>query len=347
MKPSFIDVYLKLISKNQAKVVSSKGTQYTVKAGTLTKGRRKGEKAIIANLRSGKIYIHQDCWGQDLTCQGTRASGLYEGNFSLFDWYHTEEPDQDPKEISTSLTAPPITLSWNIDGGFVDSILTLYRNSLDKPFVKHRIEKNINNPPHQIDKHDAWFGIIACLVTTQQRSGPNSKVTQLLSTKPFPLSYHDCISSDRPQEFFRDILSKRGIRRSNVIAREIVVNLEKLEHGEWKEFLGFLNGLIDSDNSENERRAANYIKANFKGFGPKQSRNLLQTLGLSKYEIPIDSRITNWLKEIGFPIPLSAMSLADENNYQLISDGIQEISKKAGLFPCVLDAIHCCLIVSK
>ena len=27
------------------------------------------------------------------------------------------------------------------------------------------------------------------------------------------------------------------------------------------------------------------------GFGPKQARNLLQGLGLTRYEIPIDSRI--------------------------------------------------------
>jgi hypothetical protein len=35
---------------------------------------------------------------------------------------------------------------------------------------------------------------------------------------------------------------------------------------------------------------AGYIQETFEGFGPKQSRNLLQALGLTRYEIPIDIR---------------------------------------------------------
>jgi hypothetical protein len=38
-----------------------------------------------------------------------------------------------------------------------------------------------------------------------------------------------------------------------------------------------------------ERKCAEMINDTLLGFGPKQSRNLLQRLGLTKYEIPIDS----------------------------------------------------------
>ena len=38
-----------------------------------------------------------------------------------------------------------------------------------------------------------------------------------------------------------------------------------------------------------ERQAADYFADHFAGFGPKQSRNLLQSLGLARYEVPIDS----------------------------------------------------------
>jgi len=84
---------------------------------------------------------------------------------------------------------------------------------------------------------------------------------------------------------------------------------------------------------------AEYIAANLKGFGPKQSRNLLQWLGLSRYEIPLDSRITKWLNEFGFPVKLSATALQDINYYNFVSDGFQKLAKTADIYPCVLDAI--------
>jgi hypothetical protein len=34
-----------------------------------------------------------------------------------------------------------------------------------------------------------------------------------------------------------------------------------------------------------------------KGVGPTQARNLLQSLGLTWYEIPLDSRVVRWLRD--------------------------------------------------
>jgi hypothetical protein len=76
----------------------------------------------------------------------------------------------------------------------------------------------------------------------------------------------------------------------------------------------------------------------FKGFGPKQSRNLLQGLGLSRFEIPIDSRITKWLNAIGFPLKLTANALQDRNYYNFVSDGFQKLCEACEIMPCVLDA---------
>ena len=75
-----------------------------------------------------------------------------------------------------------------------------------------------------------------------------------------------------------------------------------------------------------------------KGFGPKQSRNLLQSLGLTKYETPLDSRVINWLNDFGFPVKLTGNALSDQNYYHFISDGIRELCSAADLYPCVLDA---------
>ena len=76
----------------------------------------------------------------------------------------------------------------------------------------------------------------------------------------------------------------------------------------------------------------------FKGFGPKQSRNLLQGLGISRFEIPIDSRITKWLNSIGFPVKLTANALQDRNYYNFVSDGFQKLCEACDIMPCVLDA---------
>ncbi|MEY9595889.1 hypothetical protein AB7M74_011300 [Bradyrhizobium japonicum] len=84
---------------------------------------------------------------------------------------------------------------------------------------------------------------------------------------------------------------------------------------------------------------ARYIQDTFSGFGPKQSRNLLQSLWLTRYEIPIDSRVIDWLnEEFQFPVRLSSEALSDINYYIFVSDGIQELCEKSGVIPCVFDA---------
>ena len=59
------------------------------------------------------------------------------------------------------------------------------------------------------------------------------------------------------------------------------------------------------ETQRSEVRAADFVDDKLKGFGPRQSRNLLQGLGLTKYEIHIDGRITGWLNEFGLPVALS------------------------------------------
>ena len=76
----------------------------------------------------------------------------------------------------------------------------------------------------------------------------------------------------------------------------------------------------------------------FHGFGPKQARNLLQSLGLTRHEIPIDSRIAKWLNDFGFPVRLSASALGDRHYYAFVMDGVQALCRASEVAPCVLDA---------
>ncbi|MFA5481386.1 MAG: hypothetical protein WC282_03290 [Bacilli bacterium] len=78
--PSFKEVYDLLRKRGGALIISRRGAEYSVEAR---------DDMIVAILTNGKgrIYVHEDCWLEKVTCKGTWASGLYQGNPSLLDWY--------------------------------------------------------------------------------------------------------------------------------------------------------------------------------------------------------------------------------------------------------------------
>lgn len=135
-----------------------------------------------------------------------------------------------------------------------------------------------------------------------------------------------------------------GIRFIENISKRAAANFEKLENGGWTELLTWLEKLKEQrlqppipSHHQLERQAALYMDK-YEGFGPKQSRNFWQALGLTRYEFVIDSRITDWLKKTKFPVPLSSAALGDEAYYVFISVILRELCIKAEVLPCVLDA---------
>lgn len=81
-RPTFDEVYARLQGAGPATVVSSKGTTYTVTAEVRDRGR-----VIEARPRSSKVSVHEDCWGDDENCLGSRMGGIYNGDPSIYDWY--------------------------------------------------------------------------------------------------------------------------------------------------------------------------------------------------------------------------------------------------------------------
>ncbi|NNE47201.1 MAG: hypothetical protein HKN37_11130 [Rhodothermales bacterium] len=206
--------------------------------------------------------------------------------------------------------------------------------------MKSRIATNLRTDKPPISKGEFWDRMVGCLLTTQQRSGPGSTVAKFLRTKPLPLNYPICAKQDDLAEFTRAVLSNfGGVRRSTIIGKELAANMSFLRDGGWEPTLRQLDDLRTNSSPETEKRAAAFIADSFKGFGPKQSRNLLQALGLSRFEIPIDSRITKWLNTIGFPVKLTANALQDRNYYNFVSDGFQKLCEACDITPCVLDAV--------
>jgi hypothetical protein len=82
VRPTFQQVYSCLQQHGPANVVSSRGPRYVVHAEV-----RRGGQLIVGYPRTGEVLIHEDCWGSDKTCKGTRTGGIFNGNPSIYDWY--------------------------------------------------------------------------------------------------------------------------------------------------------------------------------------------------------------------------------------------------------------------
>lgn len=230
-------------------------------------------------------------------------------------------------------------LLWQIENTDIQKVKSFYESQKNKTFVKNRVKRNVNKNIPKITDDLFWKAMISCLLTTQQRSGPHSSVTKFIATKPFPLNYKLCkISKNLKITVEEKITSFGGLRRAKSIGDEVSCNYEWLQDGGWEIIHNLTQNLIDNPSLEIERESASIIIDKLKGFGPKQSRNLLQSLGITKYEIPIDSRITKWLNAFGFPIILSATALSDRNYYNFVSDGFQKICEACNIYPCVMDA---------
>ncbi len=231
-------------------------------------------------------------------------------------------------------------IAFEITDNDVNKVNEIYEMQKENAFVQHRIKRNLNREGVNLNKDIFWNAIVICLLTTQQKSGPNSAISVFFHEDPFPLSLDICLKQKKLNSFVEQALTKRkGIRFPTKIGNELEYNINILEKTNWQIFDLIIKHYNSKENQLQERKLSEKIDDLLKGFGPKQSRNLLQILGVSKFEIPIDSRITKWLNEFGFPLKLSSNALADKNYYNFIMDGIIILCQKAKLYPCIFDAV--------
>lgn len=230
-------------------------------------------------------------------------------------------------------------IEWQFDQSDVQRVRKFIAKHASNPFVQERIRRNLAVVPPNVSRERFWHVLVACLLTTQQQSGPTSKVAQFIRTEPFLLSYEACRGAKDVLTYTAKILGDfGGIRFTTKISGQVAGNLSRLETGLWARTQEEVRRLREARTPQAEKSAAGFVDDNFKGFGPKQSRNLLQMLGLTRYEIPIDSRIAKWLNKFGFPFRVSAEVLARSNDYEIVSDGVKALCQKAGVFPTMLDA---------
>ncbi len=228
---------------------------------------------------------------------------------------------------------------WRISAQDVRRVRDLLSEQKHRCFVQNRIKMNVQRDRPKVTKPRLWFRLVSCLLTTQQRSGPDSAVTRFMNETPFPLSYATCMARTDLTGFSERTLRQfGGLRRWKRIAAEVTENLHQLEGGLWKETMCWVRRLEPGGDVATERAAAEFVVNHLAGFGPKQARNLLQSAGLTRYEIPLDSRITKWLNDLGFPVKLTAAGLSDANYYGFVLNGVQALCRTCRVYPCVLDA---------
>lgn len=230
-----------------------------------------------------------------------------------------------------------MNINWNILQSDIDKVKKIIAEN-ENAFLQARQLRNVEKQNIVIDKDNILRTMIMCLLTSQQRSGPNSTVGQFLRLNPFPVTFEKLTAVNNVEKFIKDTLQQNGLTRYvNRISSFFASNYGKIVERNWT-LINDLEELKISDSKIKERNIADNLANDFNGFGPKQSRNFLQAIGLTKYEIPIDSRITTWLNDFGFPVALTSSPLGDKGYYHFVSDGIQELCEKAEIYPCILDA---------
>lgn len=230
-------------------------------------------------------------------------------------------------------------LTFQATDSEAQAVQSFYKQWSRNLFVIQREQENVQGKLKPVTKEWFWENLICALLTTQQRSGPNTPVTRFMNIEPFPLNLTDCMAVKNREKLIASRIKEfGGIRRGPTIAQEASKNLKWLEEKGWSLLLTRLKTLGPLATYLQEREVARFLAQNLTGIGPKQSRNLLQMMGLTRYEIPLDSRVTKWLNERQFPVVLNASNLSDEHFYSFVLDGFRALCEKAKLFPCQMDA---------
>jgi hypothetical protein len=240
-------------------------------------------------------------------------------------------------------------LTYSFDDHEVAAVRSVVAEKLTggRRFVQNRLRRNVEGVGPQIDDEEMWMTHMMCLLTTQQRSGPDSAINVFLERRPFPLSLEACRNLSSLQDNAFSLLTEAtGIRRTMKIARAITKNLAMLEQGEWDHLREWRDTLSDqrADRPDPAQRvmeeaAADYMNR-FLEFGPKQSRNFWQSLGLTRYTFVLDSRILRWLRkhlEIDAGL-LTTQGLGDNDYYRFVSDILFALCTQADVLPCMMDA---------
>lgn len=229
--------------------------------------------------------------------------------------------------------------NWSTEESTLNRWRELVSRTASNEVVIRRRHKNVCRNDISLSKNEIWRVFVGCQVTTQQRSGPSSPASRFLRSSSPALSYMKCKASPSVEKLVKDECKAAGLRRGPTVAKNLSVIFDELERGEWKKLKEYLNSLVRNTTLGKERVVVKYLQSKkYPGLGQKQSRNFIQWLGLSRYEVPLDSRVLKQIRDFGANFVPSGAALTDEAVYLFVQEGIQQIAKALDMYPCELDA---------
>lgn len=229
--------------------------------------------------------------------------------------------------------------NWEIDLDTLSRWRHFVDRNLDNPLVIERKRRNVMRVGIDLSRGRIWQVLVGCQVTTQQRSGPGSVVDRFLRSEHWLLDLAACSSKADFRDACQRGLAELGCRRSITIAVNLSAILQALESGGWDSLKPHLNALdAKPDHALEQVAVAHLLGRGFPGMGQKQARNFLQWLGLSLFEIPVDSRVIKVMRSMGASFAPAANALADEQVYRFVQHGLQRLAAALDVYPCVLDA---------
>lgn len=248
-----------------------------------------------------------------------------------------------------------VKINWNADESEIKTVKRIVEKFSDSKNVRRREKRNVNPKSLEIDRSQFWEAHLFAQLTSRQRAGPKNPVHKFDKDK---LSLKKCRDSNDVEDFVSTELKEfGGIRFYNNIGEACKKNLnlleKELQNGDkgWDILEGKLKKLArprkrkpKPADADLERKICYFLYDEIRGeglhrIGPKQSRNLLQALGFTRYETPLDSRISIWLnKNLDIPYRLSADGLSNSSFYDFNMDLVQFLCSEAGILPCIFDA---------
>lgn len=220
----------------------------------------------------------------------------------------------------------------------------LVESPMAQSLIDWRLSKNVNGTVSLPDTEDFWKELVLALASSVQPSTEGSPLDRFGQISPFPLrlSLYKTLTDDKVS----GILKQFGFRFHGNIAGYLRSNFSWLfgNGNGWGTLLAWFKQLAEQRNTPPaqsqkvlERKAARVLADNLRGIGPKQSRNVIQELGLSRYEIPLDSRVTGWLEE-NFRWGISNYDLSTHKGYEKLLDRVQVVCAEADVLPTIFDA---------
>lgn len=211
---------------------------------------------------------------------------------------------------------------WQVSESDIANVRSLLTTEQGHPWVKDRFDRNLHYPKAEITRPYFWEALVSMRCTTMAASGEDSAVANFQGLRPFPLSLErvQAEPAGAREQWMHFVLREHKVGTHRMkIASDLAWNFAMLEEDGWPALLEKCNSLLLPSEPSAERVVADFLASRLRGIGPKQARNILQDLGLVRFEIPIDTRVMRWLNDGKvLPFTVTAQALSDPYYYHFI-----------------------------